>query len=64
MKTIEEPMLHADPVISEVRRIKREILQEHNGDIESLFAGLRERQAKNSQLVKTKEGGGDAGLLH
>lgn len=56
MKTIEQTIPQADPVIREVWRTKREIMTEHGGSIDSLFAELRSLQAQNSRLVKTKSG--------
>jgi hypothetical protein len=57
MKTIiEQAIQQADPVIREVWRTKREIMTEHGGDLDSLFAELRDRQAHNPKLVKTKRG--------
>ena len=53
MKTIELPEKILDPVISEVRAIKRQIVAEHGGDLDSFFAAIRERQAGNPRLVKT-----------
>ncbi len=55
MKTLEQTNQQADPVIREVWRTKREIMTEHGGNIDSLFADLRKRQSKNPRLVKTKE---------
>jgi hypothetical protein len=56
MKTIEQTIQHADPVIREVWRTKREIMTEHSGSLDSLFAELRSLQAQNPRLVKTKRG--------
>ena len=56
MKAIEQLTEQADPVIREVWRTKREIMTEYGGDINSLFAELRDRQARNPRLVKTKTG--------
>ena len=53
MTTIEATALQADPVMIEVRAVKRAIISEHGGDMESFFAGLRSRQAKNPRLVKS-----------
>jgi hypothetical protein len=55
MKTIDFSETKADPVISEVRAIKREIVAEHGGDLDSFFASIRQRQACNPRLVKTIE---------
>ncbi len=55
MKTIEQPIQQADPVIREVWRTKREIMIEHGGSVDSLFAELRSRQAQNPRLVKSKK---------
>jgi hypothetical protein len=56
MKTIDRPIHQADSVIREVWRTKREIMTEHGGDIDSLFAELRDQQAQNPRLIKTKRG--------
>jgi hypothetical protein len=56
MKTVEQTIPQADPVIREVWRTKREIMTEHGGSIDSLFAELRSLQAQNSRLVKPKSG--------
>ncbi len=61
MKTIEHPIQQADSVIQEVWRTKQEILTEHGGSLDSLFAELRSRQAQNPRLVKSKRGGQDGG---
>jgi hypothetical protein len=59
MKTIDLPVKMSDPVISEVRAIKRQIVAEHEGDLDSFFASIRQRQASNPRLVKStgKQGG-------
>jgi hypothetical protein len=56
MKIIEQPIQQADPVIQEVWRTKREIMVEHGGSLDSLFAELRSRQAQNPRLVKSSRG--------
>ena len=56
MKTIEQPIQQADPVIREVWLTKREIMIEHGGSVDSLFAELRSHQAQNPRLVKSKNG--------
>jgi hypothetical protein len=56
MKTIEQTIQQADPVIREVWRTKREIMTEHGGSLDSLFAELRSLQAQNPRLVTTKSG--------
>lgn len=53
MKTIDQIQKREDPVIAEVQRAKREIFEEHGGDLESFFEGIRKRQAANPMLVKT-----------
>jgi len=53
MKTIDYTEKMLDPVISEVRAIKRQIVAEHRGDLDSFFATIRKRQAQNPRLVKT-----------
>lgn len=55
MKTIDSPENIADSVISEVRAIKRQIVAEHGGDLHSLFASIRKRQACNPRLVKSTQ---------
>lgn len=62
MKTIDFPEKMSDPVITEVRAIKREVVAEHGGDLDSFFAAIRERQARNPRLVKStgrEDGGGE-----
>ena len=56
MKTIEKPIDSADPVILEVREIKRQINAEHGGDLQSFFAGIRARQSINPRLKKLSKG--------
>jgi hypothetical protein len=67
MKTIDFPEMMSDPVITEVRAIKRQIVAEHGGDLDSFFAAIRQSQAQNPRLVKATEatGGeqGDGGQL-
>lgn len=53
MMTIDQIKNRVDPVIVEVRQAKREIFEEHGGDLESFFAGIRKRQAANPMLVKS-----------
>ena len=64
MKTIDFSDRVSDPVISEVRAIKRQIVAEHGGDLDSFFAAIRQRQNHNPRLVKTaigeRAGGGHA----
>lgn len=54
MKITDIPVNAEDPVILEVRAIKRQIVAEHNGDLDSLFASIRKRQASNPRLVKSR----------
>ena len=56
MKTIDSIERVADPVISEVRAIKRQIVAEHGGNLDSFFASIRQHQSKNPRLVRTTEG--------
>lgn len=56
MKTIDHPEKISDPIISEVRAIKRQIVAEHGGDLDSFFAAIRERQIRNPRLVKSTGG--------
>jgi hypothetical protein len=55
MKTVEPLPAKADPVITEVRAIKRAIIAEHGGDLESFFAEIRQRQSTNPRLVESIE---------
>jgi hypothetical protein len=68
MKTIDFPDKMADPVISEVRAIKRQIVAEHGGDLDSFFAAIRQRQDRNPRLVKSiggeQVGGGQPATRH
>jgi hypothetical protein len=61
MKTIDFPEKMSDPVISEVRAIKRQIVAEHGGDLDSFFAAIRMRQARNPRLVRSTGGEQDGG---
>ncbi len=56
MTTIDFPEKMLDPVISEVRAIKRQIVVEHGGDLDSFFAAIRQRQLGNPRLVKSTGG--------
>lgn len=56
MKTIDFPDKVSDPVITEVRAIKQQIVAEHGGDLDSFFASIRQRQNQNPRLVKTTKG--------
>ena len=49
MKTIEP----VETVIAEVRAVKREVVAEHGGNLDSFFAAIRQRQSQNPRLVKT-----------
>ncbi len=62
MKTINFPERVSDPVISEVRAIKRQIVAEHGGDLDSFFAAIRQRQKLNPRLVNTVKGESDTAL--
>ena len=46
MKTIDTPILLADPVISEVRRVKTAIAAKHNFDVMAMVRSLQEREQK------------------
>ena len=61
MKMIEPLESTADPVIAEVRAIKRQIVAEHGGNLDSFFAALRQRQASNPRLVKSTKGEQNSG---
>lgn len=56
MKTIDFPDTQLDPVISEVRAVKREIVAEHDGNLDTFFAAIRHRQSVNPRLVKSTGG--------
>lgn len=44
MKTIDSPLLQADPVISEVRHAKIALAAKHNFDVKAMVRSLQERQ--------------------
>ena len=46
MKTIDTPILQADPVISEVRRVKTALAVKHNFDVVAMVQSLQERERK------------------
>lgn len=51
MKTIEQTKAPIDEVLSEVRRHKREIAEEHGFDVRELARSLQRRQANMERLV-------------
>jgi flagellar biosynthesis regulator FlbT len=46
MKTIELPILQADPVISEVRRVKTSLAAKHDFNVLAMVRSLQERERK------------------
>ena len=46
MKTIELPILQADPVISEVRRVKTSLAAKHDFNVLATVRSLQERERK------------------
>lgn len=50
MKTLDTPKSVVDPVITEVRRHKREIAAEHDYDVVALGRSLQEREAKDPRF--------------
>lgn len=56
MTTSDLPEKMSDPVICEVRAIKRQVVAEHGGDLDSFFAAIRQRQSQNPRLVKSTGG--------
>jgi hypothetical protein len=46
MKTIELPILQADPVISEVRRVKTSLAAKHDFNVLAMARTLQERERK------------------
>jgi hypothetical protein len=53
MKAIENPLPLADEVISEVRRHKLAIAEQHGFDIDSLLQSLRKREAGDPRFVNS-----------
>jgi flagellar biosynthesis regulator FlbT len=51
MKTAELPILQADPVISEVRRIKTALAAKHDFDVLAMVRSLQERE----RILKAKK---------
>lgn len=47
MKTLEEHLIKADPVITEVRRAKVALAQKYDFDVLAMVRGLRERDEKD-----------------
>ena len=54
MKIIEPLILEADPIITEVRRVKTALAAEHNFDVLAMVRALQEREKKQ----KCELGGG------
>ncbi len=52
METMDRVEEGPDPVISEIRGIKRQVVAEHGGDLDSFFAAIRQRQSGNPRLVR------------
>jgi flagellar biosynthesis regulator FlbT len=46
MKTVDSAPLQADPVISEVRRVKTALAAKHNFDVMAMTRELQEREKK------------------
>jgi flagellar biosynthesis regulator FlbT len=46
MKTIDSPIIQADPVISEVRRVKTALAAKHDFDVLAMVRSLQEREQK------------------
>lgn len=53
MKTIELPTLQADPVISEVRRVKTYLAAKHDFNVLAMVRSLQERERKLKSEKKT-----------
>ena len=53
MKTIELPILQADPVISEVRRVKTSLAAKHDFNVLAMVRSLQERERKLKSEKKT-----------
>ena len=49
MKTIDPSLLQADPVISEVRRVKTALAAKHNFDVSAMVRDLQERDKAQRQ---------------
>ncbi|NJM36686.1 MAG: hypothetical protein HC845_01750 [Akkermansiaceae bacterium] len=56
MKTIDPIEKMPDRIITEIRAIKRQVVAEHGGNLDSFFASIRQRQSQNPRLVKTTKG--------
>jgi len=54
MKTIDSPLLQADPVICEVRRVKTALAAKHNFDVLAMIRALQERE-KTKKHASSKE---------
>jgi flagellar biosynthesis regulator FlbT len=54
MKTTDSPLLKADAVISEVRRVKVALAAKHNFDVMAMVRSLQERERR----LKCEHGGG------
>ena len=54
MKTIDSPLLQADPVICEVRRVKTALAAKHNFDVLAMIRALQEREKKKKCDSSTK----------
>lgn len=44
MKTVDLPLPQADPIISEVRRVKTALAAKHNFDVLAMVRALQERE--------------------
>jgi len=54
MKTIDSQLLQADPVISEVRRVKTTLAAKHNFDVMAMVRALQEREKKKKHASSTE----------
>jgi len=54
LKTIDSPLLQADPVICEVRRVKTALAAKHNFDVLAMIRALQEREKKKKHASSTE----------
>jgi hypothetical protein len=50
LKTIDSSLLQADPVISEVRRVKTAFAAKHNFDVMAMIQALQEREKEKIRI--------------
>lgn len=43
-----------DPIVDEIHRVREEIMQEHDNDLNKLFAHLREQQKRSGREYMTR----------